>query len=147
MDALFKLAEFYVLQRVIGPYAPFNSLGKAKIFLGIFIVLFSLIGLGFTLVGYYMWLHSEIAAPEAKMIFGATMLVLTIVMIGMISYIQTIREKRQARAREQMKSEITDLLYLVDRKLSENNPVKNHPTASVITSALCGYMAGERVQA
>jgi hypothetical protein len=146
MDQLLKLAEFYALQRVIGPYAPFNALGKLKIFLVLFIALFCLIGLSFLLVGYYMWLHSEYQPPEATMIFGFSMMILTLFMIILLMVITNHKEKKKAQTREKVKQDVTDLLYLIDEKLRENNPVKNHPTASVLTSCLCGFMAGERVK-
>ena len=147
MDSILKLAEFYALQRVIGPYAPFNALGKVKIALALFIAVFSLIGLSFTLVGYYMWLHTVFAQPEALMIFGASLLVLTAIMIITLSLINSIKEKRKQEMHDKVKADITSFLYLVDEKLRENNPVKNHPTATVLTSALCGFVAGERVKA
>ena len=144
MDALLKLAEFAVLQRVIGPYAPFNSLGKVKILLALFIVIFSLVGLVFTLVGYYQWLHLVLADPHALMVFGFTLLILSVLMIFGFMYAQSVKEKKQREVREKVKNEITDVLMLIEQKFQENNPVKSHPAASIITSALCGYALGEK---
>ena len=83
-------------------------MGKAKIALALFIVLFSLIGLGFFLVGFAMWLYAEFTQPEATMIFGAALLVLTILMICTISYINSVKERRKAETREKVKAEIKD---------------------------------------
>ena len=144
MDILLKLAEFAFVQKIIGPYAPLNTLGKAKMFLALFIILFSLIGLTFTLVGYYFWLHTVVPQPEALMLFGATMIILTVLMICGLMYVQSVRDKRKKEMFDKVKAEITEALLLIDQKFQEHNPVQEHPAASIITSAICGYAVGER---
>tara|TARA_B100001750_G_scaffold246248_1_gene267969 strand:+ start:2241 stop:2687 length:447 start_codon:yes stop_codon:yes gene_type:complete len=144
MDALLKLAEFAVLQRVIGPYAPFNTLGKVKLFLALFIIIFTLTGLTFSLVGYYFWLNAILAQPQALMIFGASLMVLSVLMICGYMYAQIIKERKKAQMRNKVKDEITEALLLIDQKFQEHNPVQSHPAASIITSALCGYALGEK---
>lgn len=144
MDALTKIAEMMLIQRVMGPYAPLNAIGKLKIVLAVLIGLFAFMALIFLLVGYYMWLEANYQLPQAMMLFGASVLALSIVMMAVFHVLEKVKDKKKQQFREKVQMEITEILLLVDQKIHENNPVENHPMASIITSALCGYAVGEK---
>jgi hypothetical protein len=145
MEQVLKLAENYMIQRVVSDHSPLTHANKAALSLSIFGSILGVVALGFILFGTLLWLHQNMPPYEAYIIFGVLLLVISIISFLIIGFIQWQKRKKTLAFKNQIRDEALLTLKLAEAEIKDLQILENHPKTCVALASLAGFIIAEKV--
>lgn len=144
MEQVFKLAENYVMQRVMSNHSPLTHANKALMALFAFGGLLLLIAIGFILSGFYQWFIQIMPLHEANMVFGVLLLAFSLSMFCIITYGLRRKKEKTEALKNHMRDEVLLNLKLAQAELKDMHILENHPKTCVALASLAGFILSEK---
>ncbi|MCD8497032.1 MAG: hypothetical protein LRZ85_02465 [Alphaproteobacteria bacterium] len=102
------------------------------------------LGGGFILYGFYLWLLHNYSSDIAAMITGLACLVFAGASLLILWLIDWYTHRRLTRMREEVSGIIQGVIESAADELSE--PIKENPKTALLASVLVGVLAGSRLR-
>ena len=144
MEQVLRLAENYMMQRVVGANAPLTHVNKA-VMIGAFIALIVGLGaIGFILFGVFDLLMQTLPLYEASMVFGAILLVLSVLIVLSLCMMVSMKKQKIRNTQQNIKDEIFLNFKLAEQELRDLEFFDKNPKTFVALATLAGYILGDR---
>jgi ABC-type uncharacterized transport system permease subunit len=144
MEQVLKLAENYMMQRVMSDHSPLTHVNKAILTLSIVGGILGAISIGFILYGIYQWLSINMPSYEAYMVFGLILMALTLLTFGCIAFIQSRKRKKAMAFKNQMRDEILLNFKLAEQELKDAEIFENNPKTCLALASIAGFILSEK---
>jgi len=144
MEQVLKLAENYMMQRVMGNHSPLTHVNKAVLTLSIIGGIFSATAFGFILFGVFQWLIQNMPSYEAYMLFGTLLIAMSLIAFGAIAFIQRKKRQKSEDFKNQMRDEVLLNLKLAQAELKDLKFLENNPKTCVALASIAGFILSEK---
>ena len=142
MNTVLAVAEQMLVDSIIGDKPPVTGESKLKIASLAFSFVMGVMGVGFSLYAFYLWLDLNFTPMMVMALMGAV--TLTLSLTGFLIFYAVLRYKRYRM--HKMKNELIktaeETLEIFEEELS--TPVQNNPKAAILVSSIAGFIAGDR---
>lgn len=145
MEQLLKLAENYVMQRVMSNHAPLTHTNKAFVVMAMFASIIMVASMGFALAGLYLWLSAIMPQFQALALFGGVLFALSLVIFAALAVMHRVREYKIQRAQKRIRDEMFLTFKLAESEFKDLELMENHPTACLALSSLAGFVLAEKL--
>jgi hypothetical protein len=145
MEQVLKLAENYVMQRVMSNHAPLTHANKISLVLPILIGIMSAIGAILCLSGAYIWLSNTLPLYSALSIMGGIFFIIALLLMLGFTHFNRIKAKKTRHAREQLIHDVKIGIQSLDYELSKIDLIKENPKTCVSIATVLGYVISNKL--
>jgi len=146
MEQVLKLAENYVIQRVMSNHAPLTHANKISMVLPALIGITSIVGLILCLSGLYIWLSTIMSLHSALSVMGGVFFSLSVLMVISLICFNRIKAKKTKQAREKLINDIKMGVELLDDELSNIDFIQENPKISASIATILGYTVSSQLR-
>ncbi len=145
MDQVLKLAENYLVQRVMGNHTPLTHVNKAIIVMGTIGGILSTVALVFILFGVFQWLMQNVSPYEAYILFGGMLLTISFILFGAIAFFQHRKKKKTEAFKNHVKNEILFNLKLAEQEFKDSKILEDNPKICAALASIVGFVLTKKV--
>ncbi len=145
MEQVLKLAEGYIVQRIMNNHAPLSHAKTVGAGLVIFVAFMVLLGGCMSLAGFYMWLETIMPTYMALAVMGGVLIAISIFMVLVYAFFQRIKLRKMQQARDKVVEDVRAGIKLLDYELSEIELIRQNPKSVAFLSVILGYLIVNKV--
>ena len=145
-EQFLKLAEDFIVGRVMGNHAPLTHANKALMIATIIGAITLALGIVFMMSGLYVWLMQSMPRYEAYTVFGLCLTLLAVITIIAVAVAQAMKNKRIAKAQAQMRDEVLLSINLAAKELENVTIIQDNPKTATALASLAGYVLADYVR-
>lgn len=142
MNGYLKLAEQFLISRVISGDFPVTNKTKARMGLGALSGLLIFLGLIFLATAYYIWLMDEFTPEIAMTILGLSLTFLGAMSALFAQMLMKHKNKRRKQFERQIEQALIETLGLINSEVEK--PIRDNPKTAIALAALIGGIIGQR---
>ncbi len=142
MNGYLKLAEQFLISRVISSDFPVTNKTKARLGLGAPSGLLIFLGLIFLATAYYIWLMDEFTPEVAMTILGLSLTFLGAMSAFFAQMLMKHKNKRRKQFERQIEHALIETLDLINGEVEK--PIRDNPKTAIALAALIGGIIGHR---
>ncbi|MEC7575907.1 MAG: hypothetical protein VYC19_12035 [Pseudomonadota bacterium] len=142
MNGYLKLAEQFLISRVISGDFPVTNKTKARMGLGALSGLLIFLGLIFLATAYYIWLMDEFTPEIAMTILGLSLTFLGAMSALFAQMLMKHKNKRRKQFEMQIEQALIETLELINSEVEK--PIRDNPKTAIALAALIGGIIGQR---
>lgn len=146
MEQVLKLAENYVIKRVMSNHAPLTHANKITMVLPLLISILIALAMTLCLCGLYVWLLTIGPMHNALLILGAVFFMISLVFIIALIVFNRIKERKIKRARQQFVNDITLGFHALDSELSKIEFIQKNPKICASLATILGYITSNKLK-